>query len=243
MKILVLSDIHANLSALQAVLADAPSVERLWNLGDTVGYGPHPGECIERVVAHNANPALVGNHDLACIGAVDLAEFNPVARAASRWTALQLTADHRAYLESLPAATAANGVTLAHGSPRDPVWEYVTTAAVATANFACFETGLCLVGHTHQAMHAALEPGDPIARLRPLTNGETVDLSVGRHLINPGSIGQPRDRDPRAAYAVLDTGAWTLTAKRVAYDVLATQRDMERAGLPELLSARLAVGR
>jgi diadenosine tetraphosphatase ApaH/serine/threonine PP2A family protein phosphatase len=243
MKILVVSDIHANLAALKAVLADAPSVDRLWNLGDTVGYGPRPGECLEEIRARDASPALVGNHDLACIGAVNLAEFNPVAQAASRWTARQLTADHRAYLKDLPSATATDGVTLAHGSPRDPVWEYVTTAAVATANFACFETGLCLVGHTHQAMHAELDPGESIARVRPLTDGATVDLSAGRHLINPGSVGQPRDRDPRAAYAILDTDAATLTATRVEYDILATQRGMERAGLPEVLRARLALGR
>lgn len=242
MKILIVSDIHANLVALDAVLAFCAEYDAVWNLGDTIGYGPKPRECIDRMVDLFANPVLVGNHDLACIGEVDIAEFNPVAQVASRWTALQLGMDHRAYLSDLPALTTTPLYTLAHGSPRSPVWEYVTSAAVATENFAVFDTDVCFIGHTHIAMYAVLADGAEIAEIKPLRDGDTIDLLAGRYLINPGSVGQPRDRDPRAAYAVLDTDRGTLTAHRVEYDVATTQRQMAFANLPEVLIGRLTHG-
>ena len=242
MKVLVVSDVHANLIALEAVLAACPAYDAVWNLGDTVGYGPRPRECLDLMVDHGANPTLVGNHDLACIGAVDLAEFNPVAQIASRWTALQLGLDHRAYLKGLPAMTTACGYTLAHGSPRAPIWEYVASAAIATENFAYFETDVCLIGHTHIAMYAVLREDQPTAEIQSLRDGETLDLHGARFLVNPGSVGQPRDRDPRAAYAVLDTDRGTLTGYRVEYDIAKTQRQMALADLPDLLITRLSVG-
>jgi diadenosine tetraphosphatase ApaH/serine/threonine PP2A family protein phosphatase len=243
MTILVLSDIHGNLAALQAVLAAAGSIDAIWNIGDTVGYGPHPGECIDLLVERGARPSLVGNHDLACLGSVDLAEFNPTARAAVAWTAARLAPHHLAYLTGLPSMTVADGFTLAHASPRAPVWEYVLDARVATANFAHFETAVCLIGHTHVALSATLRPGAEAAEVRRLEDGETLDLDGPRLLVNPGSVGQPRDRDPRAAFALIDTERQTLTARRVAYDIAATQRDMARAGLPTILADRLALGR
>ena len=242
MKILLLSDIHANLVALDAVLADCAEYDAIWNLGDTIGYGPKPRECIDRMVDLFAGPVLVGNHDLACIGEVDVAEFNPVAQVASRWTSLQLGMDHRAYLGDLPAMTNAQAYTLAHGSPRSPIWEYVTSAAVATENFAAFETNVCFIGHTHIAMYAVMREGAEVAEIHPLKHDETLDLQNGRMLVNPGSVGQPRDRDPRAAYAILDTDQGTLNARRVEYDVASTQRQMAMANLPEILIARLAHG-
>lgn len=242
MKVLIVSDIHANLVAFEAVLADCKDFDAIWNIGDTIGYGPKPRECLDRLVDLGAHPVLVGNHDLACIGEVDLAEFNPVAQIASRWTALQLGMDHRAYLCSLPALTTVDGFTLAHGSPRAPIWEYVTTAAVATENFACFDTSVCFIGHTHIAMYAVMRVGSTTAELYPLRHGDTIDLQSGRFIINSGSVGQPRDRDPRAAYAVLDTDRGTVTAHRVEYDVTATQRQMALANLPEVLIQRLAHG-
>lgn len=242
MNILIVSDIHSNLVALDAVLADVPSFDAIWNIGDTIGYGPRPRECLDRMVDLFANPVLVGNHDLACIGEVDVAEFNPVAQVASRWTALQLGMDHRAYLQDLPAITTVNGYTLAHGSPRSPIWEYVTSVAIATENFACFDTDACFIGHTHIAMYALLKEDSPTAEIHPLRPGDTLDLLKGRYLINPGSVGQPRDRDPRAAYAVLDTSRGLLTAHRVEYDVAATQRQMALASLPDGLITRLAHG-
>jgi diadenosine tetraphosphatase ApaH/serine/threonine PP2A family protein phosphatase len=241
-KILVVSDIHANLVALEAVLADCPTYDAIWNLGDTIGYGPKPRECLDRMVDLMANPVLVGNHDLACIGEVDISEFNPVAQLASRWTALQLGMDHRTYLRDLPAITVAEQLTLAHGSPRSPIWEYITSPVAATENFAFFDTDACLIGHTHIAMYAVLRDGEAIAEVSQLQDGEVVDLLKGRHLINPGSVGQPRDRDPRAAYAVLDTDVGTLTARRVVYDIAETQKQMAMVNLPEILITRLSHG-
>jgi len=241
-KVLLVSDIHANLAALQAVLAQNPNVDAIWNLGDTVGYGPRPRECLDLMVDLGANPALVGNHDLACLGDIDVAEFNPVAQVASRWTALQLGMDHRTYLRDLPAMTTASGYTLAHGSPRAPVWEYVTSVAIATDNFAHFDTDVCFIGHTHLAMYAVMRENESVAQVFQLRDGDTLDLLQARYIINPGSVGQPRDRDPRAAYALLDTDRGTITAHRVAYDIATTQRQMALANLPEVLIGRLAVG-
>lgn len=242
MKILLVSDVHANLVALEAVLADCPTVDAVWNLGDTIGYGPRPNECLDRMIGLHADPALVGNHDLAAIGGADLAEFNPVAQTAARWTAAHLTMDHRAYLNGLPAMTVSAGYTLAHGSPRAPVWEYITGAAIATANFPFFETDVCFVGHTHVAMYASFRPDQRMAQVFRFSAGDTLDLVRARYIVNPGSVGQPRDRDPRAAYAVLDTDRGTMTAHRVAYDIAATQREMALAKLPETLIHRLALG-
>ncbi len=242
MKILLLSDIHANLVALDAVLADAGDVDGVWNLGDTVGYGPKPRESLDKMVDLFANPVLVGNHDLACIGEVDISEFNPVAQMAARWTSLQLGMDHRAYLNALPAVTISGAYTLAHGSPRSPVWEYVTTPQNATENFEFFDTDVCFIGHTHIAMYALLTEDASVAEVYPLKDGQELDLLAGRFLINPGSVGQPRDRDPRAAYAILDTDVGSLIAKRVEYDIPTTQKQMAMANLPEVLITRLAHG-
>lgn len=242
MKVLLISDIHANLAALEAVLADAGEWDAVWNLGDTVGYGPKPRECLDRMVDLFANPVLVGNHDLACIGEVDVSEFNPVAQLAARWTSLQLGMDHRAYLNALPAVTISGAYTLAHGSPRSPVWEYVTTAQIAAENFEFFDTDACFIGHTHIAMYALVRDSASEVEVGPLADDQTIDLLEGRFLINPGSVGQPRDRDPRAAYAILDTDLGSLTAHRVAYDVALTQKQMAMANLPDVLIARLSHG-
>jgi diadenosine tetraphosphatase ApaH/serine/threonine PP2A family protein phosphatase len=241
-KVLVISDIHSNLEALDTVLNTCGEYDSIWNIGDTIGYGPKPRECIDKMLELEADPVLVGNHDLACIGEIDLSEFNPVAQVASRWTSLQLGMDHRAYLQELPAMTDAEGYTLAHGSPRSPIWEYVTNATVATENFGWFDTPVCLIGHTHVAMFAKLGSECGTAEIMPLRDGTVLDLSTGRYLINPGSVGQPRDRDPRAAYAILDLQGGTLTAHRVEYNIEATQRQMANANLPDVLIGRLAHG-
>jgi diadenosine tetraphosphatase ApaH/serine/threonine PP2A family protein phosphatase len=241
-KALVLSDIHANLVALEAVLRDAKGYEAIWNIGDTVGYGPRPRECLDLMVDHGANPVLVGNHDLACLGELDLTEFNPVAQVASRWTALQLGLEHRAYLKDLPAMTVSESFTLAHGSPRAPIWEYVTSAVIASENFLYFDTNVCLIGHTHIAMFAVMRAEQIQAEIYQFRDGTTLDLLQARYIVNPGSVGQPRDRDPRAAYAILDTDRGTITAHRVEYDVSTTQRQMALANLPDVLIARLAHG-
>ena len=242
MKILLVSDIHGNHVALETVLAASRTFDAVWNLGDTVGYGPRPRECVDLIAQHGAGPVLVGNHDLAAIGQLDLADFNPVARIAARWTGLQLGPEHRAFLAALPAKTSVEGYTLAHGSPRAPIWEYVADAETATDNFAFFDTVACFIGHTHLAMYAKLGDGRSGAEIGPFRNGETLELRGDRFLINPGSVGQPRDGDPRAAYAILDTERRAVTAHRVAYDIAATQHQMIAAGLPEALIARLPLG-
>lgn len=242
MNVLLISDIHANLVALDAVLSDAGEVDAIWNLGDTVGYGPKPRECLDKMVDLFANPVLVGNHDLACVGEVDVSEFNPVAQIAARWTSLQLGMDHRAYLNDLPAITQTGAYTLAHGSPRSPVWEYITSPQNATENFAYFDTDVCFIGHTHVAMYALMTEGATGAEIYAFAPDQELDLLAGRYLINPGSVGQPRDRDPRAAYAILNTDLGSVVARRVEYDIAATQKQMAMANLPEVLITRLAHG-
>jgi diadenosine tetraphosphatase ApaH/serine/threonine PP2A family protein phosphatase len=243
MRVLILSDVHANLVALEAVLADAAGAyDEIWNLGDTVGYGPEPVACIDRL-NQVARLQLAGNHDLASAGAVSMEDFNPVAKAAAVWTADQLPISNRQQLTGRPGRIDLEGITLAHGSPRDPIWEYVVDPISATANLLHVEGDLCFVGHSHVAMVAMIRPGDKSATLFPLQPDETLDLQLGRMLINPGSVGQPRDGDPRAAYALVDTEQFTLTGHRVSYDIAATQQAMRDAHLPERLAARLSTGR
>lgn len=243
MKILVVSDIHANLNALQAVLADAGTVDGIWCLGDTVGYGPEPNECIERLRGLNA-VCLAGNHDLAVVGKVGLWDFNRDAKEAIGWTRHWLTPDNRDWLETLEPTHnfAEYGIALVHGSPRDPIWEYIFTPPVARANFDAGDTFTCLNGHTHVPLvfrKPMYEQGIVTERLRV---NASVSLKLDRLIINPGSVGQPRDDDPRAAYAIVDLAAMTLTQCRVQYDVSATQKKMKQAQLPGGLIRRLRFG-
>ncbi len=243
MRYLILSDIHANLAALEAVLADAGPADVVWCLGDTVGYGPQPNECVERVRGLAGLRCLAGNHDWAALGKLDLADFNRDARVAAEWTAKQLTSTNRAWLDGLPERIEAEGFTLVHASPRHPIWEYVLSAEVARENMACFETLTCLVGHTHVPV-IFLEPGRqhrlPPAVLPDL--GEPFSYHAVRAIVNPGGVGQPRDGDPRASYLLLDPDEGTLTYRRVPYAVEETQQLMQAAGLPPRLAARLSYG-
>lgn len=244
MRIAVLSDIHANLPALEAVAADLPSVDEIWVLGDTVGYGPQPNEVIATLQAMGARSVL-GNHDGAAIGTVDPVHFNPDARAAIEWTAGVLDANARSYIATLPAVRSDGELTAVHGSPRDPIWEYVTGPAVAADNFAEFETRICLFGHTHlPAAFRALDGGIDAAMGVP---GAETRLGAERAMLNPGSVGQPRDGLRDAAYAVLDLngeeGGDSFAFRRVAYDIDRTQRLMREVGLPIRLVERLSYGR
>ncbi len=249
MRILILSDIHSNLVALEAVLADAGSFEALWCLGDTIGYGPRPNECIALIRAH-ATVAISGNHDLACLGKINLRDFNPEARSANLWNGAQLEDEHRAWLEDLPPARPIDQrYAVAHGSPREPIWEYLLSTEAAAANFEAFHEDICFIGHSHVQLGFRQRYGyDRVERFLPdlqrhPPRGVTVDLSGHcRFLINPGSVGQPRDQDPRAAYALLDTTEATLTFARVAYEVTRTQRQMVECGLPGSLIRRLEYG-
>ncbi|HTZ07146.1 MAG TPA: metallophosphoesterase family protein [Gaiellaceae bacterium] len=242
MRIAVVSDIHANLAALEAVLAeiDAESPDELWCLGDLVGYGPRPSECTEAIAARAAI-CLAGNHDLAVIGKLDLLEFSGEAGDAARWTRGVLTDVARDYLDGLEPAGKRDGIALFHASARDPVWEYVLSDDVAEATLELAGTRLVLVGHSHAALRVAFrDDGSLDGGLAPA--GTEVDLAGGRVLLNPGSVGQPRDGDPRAAWLLLDTDAQAAGFRRVAYDIERTQTEIRAAGLPELLAIRLADG-
>lgn len=243
MRILLLSDIHANLVALNTVIADAGSFDQIWCLGDVVGYGPSPNDCIDLLGQHELL-CLAGNHDWAVLDKLDLEEFNPDARRAALWTRNQISTVNREWLHALPerVPTQLEHFTLVHGSPRYPIWEYVLTPAVARINFEFFDTSTCFVGHTHVPVVYRYDDEKQMATAEPLNENSPLDLGQGRMMINPGSVGQPRDGDPRSAYAMIDSDADTLTHHRVAYDIAATQSKMEQMGLPQRLVSRLSYG-
>ncbi len=238
MRIAVLSDIHANLPALDAVLAALGEVDAVWHLGDVVGYGPHPDEVVARLREVGA-VGVRGNHDAAALGRLDTRYFNTAARRAIEWTSRRIAPETRAWLATLPERLEIDEMTLVHGSPSDPTWEYVTTTADARANLAAFATPYCLHGHTH--VPVAWRDDDGIELVQP-SDGSQLVLDARRLLLNPGGVGQPRDGDPRAAALVLDTAARRVTWHRVAYPIRAVQADIRAAGLPEMLAARLAIG-
>ena len=245
MRILVVSDIHANLVALETVLAHGAPFDRIWCLGDVVGYGPEPNACIERLRdASRDLLCLAGNHDWAALGKLDLEEFNPDARRAAIWTHDQLTSANLEWLGALPerVPTQADKFTLVHGSPRYPIWEYVLTPAVAFTNFDYFDTPICLYGHTHVPVIYRYGENDRTATADPLVENTPIKLNPDRLMINPGSVGQPRDGDPRSAYAILDLDTLTLTHYRLEYNIAATQSKMEQFNLPPRLVTRLSYG-
>ncbi len=243
MKILVISDIHANLSALDAVLSEVGNFDAVWFLGDLVGYGPDPNECIALVRELPNLVCLKGNHDAAVAGEIDIDAFNAEARTSVLWARQAVNEDNLTFLKQLqPRRVTEEGVTLAHGSPRSPIWEYVLDTNTAATNFDYFETDLCFVGHTHVPVIFE-EPGElsfTAGLLIPEPN-TTIQLKP-RAIINPGSVGQPRDRDPRAAYALFDPEALTLEYRRVAYDIASVQERMRAARLPLRHIQRLAAG-
>jgi predicted phosphodiesterase len=241
MRIAVISDIHANLHALQAVLVAIAreNVDEIWCLGDLVGYGPRPNECVARVREHAA-VCLVGNHDLAVVERIDLGLFMGPAGSAARWTQGVLDDDSRSFLLALQPTAHGEGVALAHGSPRDPVWEYILSGPAAEAAFAATPEPLVLVGHSHVALAIALDERGVSGGTAEA--GTEVELPGARHLLNPGSVGQPRDGDPRAAWLVIDTVERRATFRRTGYPIELTQSEMRERGLPEVLAARLAHG-
>jgi predicted phosphodiesterase len=240
MRIAVLSDIHSNLAALEAVREDMPEVDEVWALGDIVGYGPQPNEVIRALQEMGARSVL-GNHDGAAIGTVDAAEFNRDAASAISWTAKVLDANARSYLAVLPEIRCEGDLTAVHGSPRDPIWEYIISPSIAAANFDAFGTHICLFGHTHLPL--IFRAGEQGVELVPATPDAPIQLDGRRCLINPGSVGQPRDGNPQASYLLLDSETGSVEFRRVAYEVGLTQRLMGEAGLPPRLAERLSYGR
>ena len=242
MRILVISDLHANFTALEAVLEDAGPADEVWCLGDIVGYGPDPNICVEVIREQPMLTCLLGNHDVAAVGKMSFSSFNGDARRSLEWQERVLFPTHVDFLRSLPEnPKVRKGVTLVHGSPRDPVWEYVLNTLSARLNLDYFDTSLCFVGHSHiQSVFQLDEAKDRITLFAPPI-GEKIQLT-GRAILNPGSVGQPRDRDPRAAYAIFDPDAMTWEARRVEYNIAEVQERIRAAGLPEKHAARLSEG-
>ena len=239
----VLSDVHANRQALEAVLAaaDAAGADERWCLGDLVGYGADPVACVDLILERCAR-VLAGNHDLAVTGAVAMGDFSANAAAAARWTIGELDAARVSALARLLPIDNSAPVGLYHGSPRDPVWEYVMSTAQAAAALDRQDRPVGLVGHTHVACQfVRLEPGG-LTRGRPCHDGDEADLAIGEHLLNPGSVGQPRDGDPRAAWMLLDLESESATWRRTSYDVEGAQDAIRAAGLPASLAERLGYG-
>ena len=239
MRIAVLSDIHSNLVALDAILAHAGAVDGVWHLGDVVGYGPDPDGVVARLAEVGAR-GVRGNHDAAALGGPEIEWFNPEARAAVEWTRDTISPSTRAWLTALPERREVGDVSLVHGSPRDPLREYITSVAVARANLAHLDTPHALHGHTHVPV-AFTEDDGRMDVVAPLSES-SLSLAGRRALLNPGSVGQPRDGDPRASYLVLDPEAATVTWHRVPYDVETVQAAIRAAGLPGRLADRLAFG-
>ena len=245
MRLAILSDIHSNLPALEAVLADVEGREpdELWCLGDVVGYGAEPNECAA-LVAERCDVCLAGNHDLGVLGAIDISSFSPAAAEAAEWTRERLTADARRFLEGLAPADEGRDPAIYHASPRDHVWEYVLWPEQAGQCLVVQATRVSLIGHSHVALcFREGEEGDADStRGAQVPAGSTLEVGEGRWLLNPGSVGQPRDGDPRAAWIELDTESWVATYYRVPYDVDREAEAIATAGLPEHLGRRLAVG-
>ena len=238
----LLSDIHANLEACEAVLAELSGVDAYLCLGDIVGYGPDPGACLERVRRLPSLTCVVGNHDLAASDHYDLNWFNPQARAAIEWTARQLTSEQKSYLVALPLTAQIGNAVLVHGSLPDHM-EYLASAEEAIACFEATQQPICFIGHTHLAECFVRRGLLPSCEQISLAVGGEVAMETGlRYIVNAGAVGQPRDGNPAASYGVWDTEAGLIEVRRVGYDIAAVQKKMRRADLPPSLAKRLSRG-
>lgn len=239
MRVAVLSDLHANIAALEAVLAVMPSVDEVWHLGDVVGYGPQPDAVVARLREIGAR-GVRGNHDAAAIGQLDIESFNVDARQAMEWTRATIADETRAWLAALPERLEREDFLLVHGSPRDPTWEYITTTPVARAGMAAMPTTNGLHGHTHVPI-AFVEDDGRLDTMSPGA-GSHMTFDGRRVMLNPGSVGQPRDGIPTTSWLLLDTGDGSATWQRTAYEVASVQAEMLSLGLPERLIERLSYG-
>jgi diadenosine tetraphosphatase ApaH/serine/threonine PP2A family protein phosphatase len=240
MRVAVLSDIHSNAYALDAVLEVVAPFDQLWVLGDIVGYGPHPDQVVDRLRSEGA-VAVQGNHDAAALGRIHTGTFNDLARAAVEWTAATISPATQRWLAGLPERRVEGDFTLAHGSPRDPLWEYLLSVAAARLSLVALETPYCLVGHTHLPLAFREEGGD--VKVLRAGDGAHLRLDERRCILNPGSVGQPRDGDPRACAMVLDTIDGTVDWRRVEYPVERVQAAIRALPLPGGLADRLEMGR
>ncbi len=243
MRFAILGDIHANLAAFEAVLEDiehSGGFDEIWCLGDVVGYGPEPHACIE-ILQQYKHICVAGNHDWAAIGKIDTSDFNPDAARADEWTAQQLNTSDVNYLRNLPVKLTRGDFTLVHGSPRQPIWEYLLSVEGAHDNFGYFDTKFCLVGHSHVPLIFRDNENDSCV-VAKAPDFLRLEVENQRLIINPGSVGQPRDGDPRASYAVYDSDAQAIYHYRVNYDINITQKKMIEYKLPLPLVLRLNNG-
>lgn len=245
MRVAAIADIHANLPALEAVLeaVDAAGVDEVWCLGDVVGYGADPDACAD-LVRERCDLCLVGNHDLAVLGALDIRAFSEAAAEAVAWTRRNVAAGTIELLQGLEPAGRRQGLALFHASPRDPVWEYVLSGEQADACLDAQPERIGLIGHSHISLFFARPDGGKHGGIRgaQASDGTLLDLSAGAWLLNPGSIGQPRDGNPRAAWLELDTAGRAARFHRVPYDIARAAAAIAAAGLPRRLANRLHVG-
>ena len=242
MRVAIVSDIHSNRHAFEAVLDDvaAEDVQELWCLGDLVGYGADPDACVE-LARDNVDVCLSGNHDLAVTGEIPLDEFSRCAGIAARWTQEVIADENVAFLQSLAPTGTEASIGLYHASPRDPVWEYVLSALLAELCLDVQGHRVCLVGHSHVALSFSRAEGEP-ATGEARRADSSVDVATGEWILNPGSVGQPRDGDPRAAWMLLDLEDWVATFRRTSYDVGAAAAAIRAARLPDSLAERLEYG-
>jgi diadenosine tetraphosphatase ApaH/serine/threonine PP2A family protein phosphatase len=242
MRIALLSDVHGNLPAFEAVLGDVEEtdVEEVWCLGDLVGYGAQPDECV-RLARDRCDLSLAGNHDLVVTGEIPITDFSTSAAAAARWTQETIGEDTLAFLKSLSPSDPSREPALYHASPRDPVWEYVLSTWQADECFDIMDARVGAIGHSHVALWFSRD-AEGKAGGATAEGGQELDLSNGRWLVNPGGVGQPRDGDPRASWLLLDTSTWTANWRRVEYPIDEAARAIEDAGLPRVLAERLYSG-
>lgn len=245
MRILVISDIHANYVALKAVLESATKegYEAVFCLGDIVGYGPMPDECVSLIRKIPNLSCVMGNHDAAVSGFISIETFNKDARDSVHWMIDHISPDNLEYLTSLPDLQVSEGQTIAHGSPRNPIWEYILDSYTARVNYEFFSTQVCFIGHSHQPIvFRYLESDGLLPNWQIPINGESFSFRNERVILNPGSVGQPRDRDPRAAFGIFDTHQNSWVVYRVAYDIQKVHDQIVQRGLPERNAQRLFEG-
>jgi len=241
MRILVISDIHANLDALNAVINDAINFDGVMCLGDIVGYGPEPNECIEIVKKLPNLKCIKGNHDVAAVGDIDISLFNQEAKESMLLTQALLTQESITFIRQLPEIIEESDVTMVHGSPRNPIWEYILEPYIARINFEFFKSDLCFVGHSHQPLVSSWDADEGVLEWGAPQQGKTINL-INRMIINPGSVGQPRDYDPRAAYGIYHTSLKRFEFKRVEYDIASVQKKILERKLPYRHAERLFSG-
>ncbi|NSW51814.1 MAG: metallophosphoesterase family protein [Anaerolineae bacterium] len=245
MRILVLSDIHGNHIALKAVLKAAADegYDTIYCLGDLVGYGPNPDECVSTIRELGNLSCVMGNHDAAVSGYISIESFNQDAQDSVHWVVDHLSPENLLYLNHLPDLLVKDGCTVTHGSPRNPIWEYILDSYTARMNFEFFETQFCFIGHSHQPIIFRYGMNDGILPnwYIPI-NGETFTFTNERVIMNPGSVGQPRDRDPRASFGIFDAENQSWTVHRVSYNIEKVQQLIMESGLPERNALRLVDG-